>query len=79
MSEHGGSVLAVASVGGFRSGSPISAYGDSKAALIHLVRLLGTELGPTVRVNAIAPAVVEPGSPRRSTSTGRRRSLLPTR
>ena len=59
MSEHGGSVLVVASVGGLRSGAPIGAYNASKAAVIHLVRQLGAELGPKVRVNAIAPAVVK--------------------
>jgi NAD(P)-dependent dehydrogenase (short-subunit alcohol dehydrogenase family) len=59
MREHGGSVLVVASVGGLRTGSPIGAYNASKAAVIHLVRQLGAELGPTVRVNAIAPAVVK--------------------
>jgi NAD(P)-dependent dehydrogenase (short-subunit alcohol dehydrogenase family) len=59
MSTHGGSVLVVASVGGLRTGSPIGAYNASKAAVIHLVRQLGAELGPTVRVNAIAPAVVK--------------------
>jgi NAD(P)-dependent dehydrogenase (short-subunit alcohol dehydrogenase family) len=57
--EHGGSILNVASVGGFRAGAPIGAYNASKAALIHLTRQLGVELGPTVRVNAIAPAVVK--------------------
>ncbi len=55
----GGSILNVASVGGLRSGSPIGAYNASKAALIHLTRQLGAELGPQVRVNAIAPAVVK--------------------
>ena len=55
----GGSVLVVASVGGLRTGSPIGAYNASKAAVIHLVRQLGAEMGPTVRVNAIAPAVVK--------------------
>lgn len=59
MQEHGGSVLAVASVGGIRSGAPIGAYNASKAAVIHLVRQLGAEMGPAVRVNAIAPAVVK--------------------
>ena len=57
--DHGGSILNVASVGGLRAGSPIGAYNASKAALIHLTRQLGVELGPTVRVNAIAPAVVK--------------------
>ncbi len=59
LGEHGGSVLNVASVGGIRAGSPIGAYNASKAALIHLTRQLGVELGPTVRVNAVAPAVVK--------------------
>ncbi len=59
LGEHGGSVLNVASVGGIRAGSPIGAYNASKAALIHLTRQLGVELGPKVRVNAIAPAVVK--------------------
>jgi NAD(P)-dependent dehydrogenase (short-subunit alcohol dehydrogenase family) len=59
LGEHGGSVLNVASVGGIRAGSPIGAYNASKAALIHLTRQLGVELGPKVRVNAVAPAVVK--------------------
>ena len=59
MSTDGGSILNVASVGGIRAGSPIGAYNASKAALIHLTRQLAVELGPRVRVNAIAPAVVK--------------------
>ncbi len=59
MSTSGGSILNVASVGGLRAGSPIGAYNASKAALIHLTRQLAVELGPLVRVNAIAPAVVK--------------------
>jgi NAD(P)-dependent dehydrogenase (short-subunit alcohol dehydrogenase family) len=59
LSGHGGSILNVASVGGLRAGAPIGAYNASKAALIHLTRQLAVELGPTVRVNAIAPAVVK--------------------
>ena len=54
-----GSVLNVASVGGIRAGAPIGAYNASKAALIHLTRQLASELGPDLRVNAIAPAVVK--------------------
>ena len=59
MREHGGAVLNVASVGGLRAGSPIGAYNASKAAVIHLTRQLAVELGPKVRVNGIAPAVVK--------------------
>lgn len=59
MQHSGGSICAVASIGGLRSGAPIGAYNASKAAVIHLVRQLGAELGPAIRVNAIAPAVVK--------------------
>jgi NAD(P)-dependent dehydrogenase (short-subunit alcohol dehydrogenase family) len=59
LGEHGGSILNIASVGGIRAGAPIGAYNASKAAVIHLTRQLGVELGPKVRVNAIAPAVVK--------------------
>lgn len=57
--DHGGAVLNVASVGGVVAGAPIGAYNASKAALIHLTRQLAGELGPVVRVNGIAPAVVK--------------------
>jgi 3-oxoacyl-[acyl-carrier protein] reductase len=59
MNERGGSILNVASVGGIRAGAPIGAYNASKAAVIHLTRQLAVEMGPKVRVNAIAPAVVK--------------------
>jgi NAD(P)-dependent dehydrogenase (short-subunit alcohol dehydrogenase family) len=59
MGEHGGSVLFVASVAGLKASPNIAAYGVSKAALINLTTQLAVELGPTVRVNAVAPAVVK--------------------
>jgi NAD(P)-dependent dehydrogenase (short-subunit alcohol dehydrogenase family) len=59
MGQHGGSVLIVASVAGLRSSEGIAAYGVSKAALINLTTQLAVELGPKVRVNAVAPAVVK--------------------
>ncbi|GAA3183368.1 SDR family oxidoreductase [Blastococcus jejuensis] len=59
MAEHGGSVLFVASVAGLRSSENIGGYGVSKAAVINLTTQLAVELGPTVRVNAVAPAVVK--------------------
>ncbi len=59
MSEHGGSVLVVASVAGLKASPGIAGYGVSKAALINLVTQLAVELGPKVRVNAVAPAVVK--------------------
>lgn len=59
MSTHGGAIVNVASVGGLRPGPMIGAYNASKAALIQLTRQLAIELGPTVRVNGVAPAVVK--------------------
>ena len=38
------------------------AYDSSKAALSHLIRELAIKLGPTVRVNGVAPATVVAGS-----------------
>ncbi len=63
MAEHGGAVLFVASVAGLRSSENIGAYGVSKAAVINLTTQLAVELGPTVRVNAVARRWSRPGSP----------------
>jgi NAD(P)-dependent dehydrogenase (short-subunit alcohol dehydrogenase family) len=59
MSERGGVVINVASVGGLKYSGPIGAYDLSKAALIHLTKHLASEMGPGVRVNAIAPGLVK--------------------
>jgi NAD(P)-dependent dehydrogenase (short-subunit alcohol dehydrogenase family) len=59
MGEHGGAVVNVASIAGLRSSPGIGMYGVSKAALIRLTVELATELGPGIRVNAVAPAVVK--------------------
>ena len=58
MGAHGGAIVNVASVAGLRSTHDIGAYGASKAALIRLTEELAWQLGPGVRVNAVAPAVV---------------------
>jgi len=59
MREHGGSILNVASVGGLTVERAIPYYNGTKAAVIHLTRHLAAELGPGVRVNAIAPGLVK--------------------
>ncbi len=57
--EHGGAIVNVASVAGLKPAPGIAFYGASKAMLIHLTQELAVELGPTIRVNAVAPAVVK--------------------
>ncbi|WP_330230676.1 SDR family oxidoreductase [Nocardia sp. NBC_00508] len=59
MKEHGGAVVNVASVAGVKPAPGIGFYGSSKAMLIHITQELAVELGPGVRVNAVAPAVVK--------------------
>ncbi|MBS43890.1 MAG: 3-oxoacyl-ACP reductase [Nocardioides sp.] len=59
MGEHGGAVVNVSSLSGVRPAPFISFYGASKAALISITETLALELGPGVRVNAVAPAVVK--------------------
>src|SRR5258708_25613600 len=59
MGEHGGAVVNVASIAGLHASPGIGLYGVSKAALIRLTMELAAELGPGIRVNAVAPAVVK--------------------
>lgn len=59
MQEHGGSVVNISSVSGVKPAPMIGMYGASKAMLISLTETLAVELGPTVRVNAVAPAIVK--------------------
>ncbi|MBB4984715.1 MULTISPECIES: SDR family oxidoreductase [Streptomyces] len=59
MKEHGGSIVNVASVSGVQPAPMIGMYGASKAMLLSMTELLAVELGPDIRVNAIAPAVVK--------------------
>jgi 3-oxoacyl-[acyl-carrier protein] reductase len=59
LGAHGGAIVNVSSVAGVRPASGIGFYGASKAMLTHLTRQLAVELGPDIRVNAVAPAVVK--------------------
>jgi NAD(P)-dependent dehydrogenase (short-subunit alcohol dehydrogenase family) len=59
MAERGGVVLNLASIGGLSVEGGIGWYNVTKAAVIHLTRQLAGELGPTVRVNALAPGLVK--------------------
>jgi 3-oxoacyl-[acyl-carrier protein] reductase len=59
MKEHGGAVVNVSSVSGVKPAPGIGMYGASKAMLVSMTELLAVELGPDIRVNAVAPAVVK--------------------
>jgi len=59
MSETGGVVLNLASIGGLSVEGGIGWYNVTKAAVIHLTSQLAGELGPRVRVNALAPGLVK--------------------
>ena len=59
MRDTGGSVINVASIGGYTVEPNIGFYNVTKAALLHLTRQLAAELAPRVRVNGIAPGLVK--------------------
>jgi NAD(P)-dependent dehydrogenase (short-subunit alcohol dehydrogenase family) len=59
LGDNGGAIVNVASVAGLGVSPGIAFYGVSKAALISLTKQLAVELSPTIRVNAVAPAVVK--------------------
>ena len=59
MSEHGGAVVNIASVGGLVVDPHIGWYNATKAAMLHMTRQLAYELGPMARVNAIAPGLIK--------------------
>jgi len=54
-----GSVVNTASIVGLRPGPQPLPYAASKAAVVSLTKLLALNLGPDVRVNAVAPGWIE--------------------
>jgi 3-oxoacyl-[acyl-carrier protein] reductase len=59
MKEHGGAIVNVSSLSSVRTAPGIGFYGATKAMLNSLTDLLAVELGPDIRVNGVAPAVVK--------------------
>jgi NAD(P)-dependent dehydrogenase (short-subunit alcohol dehydrogenase family) len=59
MHEGGGSIINIASIGAMTVEPGIGIYNTTKAALIHLTKVLAADLSPGVRVNAIAPGLVK--------------------
>lgn len=58
-SEQLSSILNITSHAGVRPKGASIPYAVSKAALNHMTQLLALNLGPTIRVNAIAPGLVD--------------------
>ena len=56
----GGSIVNVASLGGLRPWPSYVAYCSTKAALIMATQCLALALAPDIRVNAVAPGILEP-------------------
>ena len=57
--EARGSVVNVSSIAGLRAQGSSIPYASSKAALNHLTVLLAKVVGPEVRVNAVAPGLID--------------------
>jgi ketoreductase RED2 len=57
--ESGGSIVNVTSVAGIRPTGSSIPYAASKAALNHMTVLLAKVVGPNVRVNAVAPGLID--------------------
>lgn len=54
-----GSIINISSVSATRALGSSIPYAVSKAAVNHMTRLLASQLGPAVRVNAIAPGLID--------------------
>lgn len=59
LTEQQGNVVMITSLAGVRQVGSSVPYAASKAALNHLTALLANALGPGLRVNAVAPGLVE--------------------
>ena len=59
LGERGGAVVNIASIAGLAPSPGIGWYGATKALVMRLTQELAVEVGPAVRVNAIAPGVIK--------------------
>jgi NAD(P)-dependent dehydrogenase (short-subunit alcohol dehydrogenase family) len=66
----GGTIVNIASLGGERPWKSYLPYCASKAALIMATRCLALVLAPSIRVNAVAPGILEEPAPPASLQAG---------
>jgi 3-oxoacyl-[acyl-carrier protein] reductase len=59
LKKAGGSIVNTASIVGLRPGPQPLPYAASKSAVVSLTKLLALNLGPEIRVNAVAPGWME--------------------
>jgi ketoreductase RED2 len=59
LAEHDGAIVNVTSIAGLRPTGSSIPYAASKAALNHMTLLLAKVVGPQVRVNAVAPGLID--------------------
>jgi 3-oxoacyl-[acyl-carrier protein] reductase len=59
LKKAGGNIVNTASIVGLRPGAQPLPYAASKAAVVCLTKLLALNLGPEIRVNAVAPGWME--------------------
>ncbi|MBM3489490.1 MAG: SDR family oxidoreductase [Alphaproteobacteria bacterium] len=72
-----GAIVNIASISGQRAGWKRTAYGTSKAAVIHLTKQMAMELGPLgIRVNAIGPGPIDTELVARAHTPGTRVAYL---
>lgn len=78
--EQRGSIVNVSSVAGLRPTGSSIPYAASKAALNHMTALLAKVVGPEVRVNAVAPGLIDtPWTQEWNTVRSRVEGLAPLR
>ena len=58
LAKHGGSIVNIADIHAERPMKGYAVYSIAKAGLVALTRALALELGPAVRVNAVAPGAI---------------------
>ena len=59
--ENNGRLVNIASTAGINGAPDYAAYGPSKAGVINLTKQLAIDYSPEIRVNAVAPGVIDAG------------------